>query len=243
MASRRSRLTTDGGAVFLDPFHLPDAKRVTGGMRMAYPPLRDVHADLLLITHEHFDHHAAEAVGGDPQVIRSTPGTLDSPLGRVTAIASEHDPEAGTVRGPNTISSLGLRRPAGMPWRRLRPGGLAPGTAPGRRPRGFAAAACGRRSDHRRAPSPGTGAARVAALDGPDALPHPGPQLPGTGRRLPRPVREGASPGRRSGRLRCSRAASGLPLCRPVSPAAAGAALCLPPRSGVDPAITARRPA
>ena len=106
------QLITDGGAVFLDPFHLPDAKRVAGGMRMAYPPLREVHADLLLITHEHFDHNAAEAVGGDPQVIRSTAGTLDSPLGRVTAIASEHDPEAGTVRGPNTIFVLecgGLR--------------------------------------------------------------------------------------------------------------------------------------
>ena len=105
-------LATGGRAVFLDPFHLPDAERAARGIRIAYPPIRDAQADLLLITHEHFDHNAAEAVGGDPLVIRSTAGTLDSPLGRVTAIASEHDPEAGTRRGPNTIFVLecgGLR--------------------------------------------------------------------------------------------------------------------------------------
>jgi L-ascorbate metabolism protein UlaG (beta-lactamase superfamily) len=44
-----------------------------------------------------------EVVGGDPQVLRSTAGKLESPIGEVTAIASEHDEAAGTVRGPNTI--------------------------------------------------------------------------------------------------------------------------------------------
>jgi L-ascorbate metabolism protein UlaG (beta-lactamase superfamily) len=36
-------------------------------------------------------------------VIRSTAGTLDSPVGEVVAISSEHDPVAGTQRGPNSI--------------------------------------------------------------------------------------------------------------------------------------------
>jgi L-ascorbate metabolism protein UlaG (beta-lactamase superfamily) len=36
------------------------------------------------------------------------PGTLDSPLGQVTAIASEHDDAAGTQRGPNTIFCFSL---------------------------------------------------------------------------------------------------------------------------------------
>jgi L-ascorbate metabolism protein UlaG (beta-lactamase superfamily) len=36
-------------------------------------------------------------------VIRSTAGTLDSPVGEVVAIASEHDEHAGIKRGPNTI--------------------------------------------------------------------------------------------------------------------------------------------
>jgi L-ascorbate metabolism protein UlaG (beta-lactamase superfamily) len=91
----------DGTAVFLDPFGTPgEAAR----FRFAYPPIRDVRADLLLITHEHFDHNAAEAVGGSPRQIRSTAGTFrDTPVGQVVAVASEHDDAAGTQRGPNTI--------------------------------------------------------------------------------------------------------------------------------------------
>jgi L-ascorbate metabolism protein UlaG (beta-lactamase superfamily) len=36
-------------------------------------------------------------------VLRSTAGKLESPIGEVVAIASEHDEVAGTARGPNTI--------------------------------------------------------------------------------------------------------------------------------------------
>jgi L-ascorbate metabolism protein UlaG (beta-lactamase superfamily) len=36
-------------------------------------------------------------------VLRSTAGRLESPVGEVVAIASEHDDVAGTQRGPNTI--------------------------------------------------------------------------------------------------------------------------------------------
>ena len=35
--------------------------------------------------------------------MRSTAGTFESPIGEITAIASEHDEQAGTARGPNTI--------------------------------------------------------------------------------------------------------------------------------------------
>ena len=41
-------------------------------------------------------------------MLRSTAGTLDSPLGEVVAIASEHDDAAGTKRGPNTIFCFAL---------------------------------------------------------------------------------------------------------------------------------------
>jgi L-ascorbate metabolism protein UlaG (beta-lactamase superfamily) len=40
--------------------------------------------------------------------LRSTAGTLDSPIGEVVAIASEHDDAAGTARGPNTIFAFDL---------------------------------------------------------------------------------------------------------------------------------------
>jgi L-ascorbate metabolism protein UlaG (beta-lactamase superfamily) len=62
-----------------------------------------VSADVLLVTHEHLDHNAVEVIGGDPAVLRSTAGRHESPVGDVLGVASEHDPVAGTERGPNTI--------------------------------------------------------------------------------------------------------------------------------------------
>jgi len=78
------------------------------GLTFEYPPLEGVDADVLLITHEHADHNGVETVGGEPVVLRSTAGTFDSPAGTVKGIASEHDPVAGTERGPNTIYVLEL---------------------------------------------------------------------------------------------------------------------------------------
>lgn len=78
------------------------------GIRFDYPPIENVQTDVLLITHEHGDHNAVEAVGGSPQILRSTAGTFESPLGTVVAVASEHDDAGGTERGPNTIFCFGL---------------------------------------------------------------------------------------------------------------------------------------
>ena len=79
------------------------AMAASRGMQFDYPPIEDVEADLLLVTHEHLDHNAAEVIGGSPPVLRSTAGRLESPVGQVVAVASEHDEAAGTERGPNTI--------------------------------------------------------------------------------------------------------------------------------------------
>jgi L-ascorbate metabolism protein UlaG (beta-lactamase superfamily) len=88
-------------SVFVDPFG--DVGAMAGrGLEFRYPPIEDVRADLLLVTHEHFDHNDVEAVGGDPVVIRSA-GTHESPVGEVVAVASEHDDVAGTARGSNLI--------------------------------------------------------------------------------------------------------------------------------------------
>ena len=94
--------------VFIDPFDRPGEALAARGLEFNYAPIEDVTADLLLITHEHVDHNAAEAIGGDPVTIRSTAGRLDSPVGEVLAIASEHDDVAGTMRGPNTIVRFAL---------------------------------------------------------------------------------------------------------------------------------------
>jgi L-ascorbate metabolism protein UlaG (beta-lactamase superfamily) len=96
------RLSTPEVTVAIDPFG--DLSALTSrGMRFDYPPIEGLTAQLLLVTHEHADHNGVEAVGGDPAILRSTAGRLSSPVGEVTAVASEHDEAAGTERGPNTI--------------------------------------------------------------------------------------------------------------------------------------------
>jgi L-ascorbate metabolism protein UlaG (beta-lactamase superfamily) len=107
------RLSDGAATVFIDPFDdlTPLAER---GMRWDYPEIAGVDADLLLVTHEHFDHNGVGAVGGDPVTLRSTAGRLGSPIGEVLAVASEHDEAAGTERGTNTLFAftLGGRRVA-----------------------------------------------------------------------------------------------------------------------------------
>ncbi len=93
--------------MFIDPFG--DMSPLAGrGMQFDYPAIDGVGADLLLVTHEHLDHNGVEAIDGDPAILRSTAGKLESPLGDVVAIASEHDQAAGTERGPNTIFVFSL---------------------------------------------------------------------------------------------------------------------------------------
>lgn len=96
------RLEADGKTVAIDPFG--DVSGLASrGIHFDYPAIEGLTADLLLVTHEHRDHNGVENVGGDPVVLRSTAGTFESPVGEVIGIASEHDPTAGTQRGPNTI--------------------------------------------------------------------------------------------------------------------------------------------
>jgi L-ascorbate metabolism protein UlaG (beta-lactamase superfamily) len=93
--------------VFIDPFG--DMSRLAArGMQFDYPSIEGAEADLLLVTHEHGDHNAVEVVGGSPQILRSTAGTFDSPVGEVIGVASEHDDVAGTKRGANIIFCFGL---------------------------------------------------------------------------------------------------------------------------------------
>jgi L-ascorbate metabolism protein UlaG (beta-lactamase superfamily) len=97
------RLEGAGQTVFVDPFGDVGAAAAERGLQFDYPPIAGVSADVVLVTHEHFDHNAVDALEGSPAVLRSTAGRLGSPVGEVVAIASEHDDAAGTERGPNTI--------------------------------------------------------------------------------------------------------------------------------------------
>jgi L-ascorbate metabolism protein UlaG (beta-lactamase superfamily) len=106
--------SSDGSLVFLDPWGvipeemLAQSRERMPDFRFDYAPIADVDAHVLLVTHEHFDHAAVEAIGGEPHLVRSTAGTFETPIGEVVGIASEHDVVAGTQRGPNTIFVFSL---------------------------------------------------------------------------------------------------------------------------------------
>ena len=97
------RLAAGEITVFIDPFGDMSSLVAARGMQFDYPPIEGVDADVVLVTHEHRDHNAVEAIGGSPEILRSTAGRLGSLIGEVVAVASEHDEHAGTERGPNTI--------------------------------------------------------------------------------------------------------------------------------------------
>ncbi len=98
-------------SVFTDPFY-DTSHMAARGIRFAYPKIRGVHADLLLITHEHGDHNGQEAIESPGTVIRSTAGTFDTPYGKVVGVNSDHDEAGGSQRGANKIYTFeidGLR--------------------------------------------------------------------------------------------------------------------------------------
>ncbi len=107
-ASKASALTGEDAKVFFDPFGDMSAMVEQRGWNWDYPPISAEGVDLLLVTHEHRDHNAVDAIPGDPAILRSTAGTHDSPVGEVVGVASEHDAVAGTQRGPNTIFAFEL---------------------------------------------------------------------------------------------------------------------------------------
>jgi L-ascorbate metabolism protein UlaG (beta-lactamase superfamily) len=101
----QSAFTLEGEAatVFIDPWG-DMSGAAAKGITWDYPALAAPDSvDLLIVTHEHSDHNGVEVIDGEPTLVRSQPGTHESPVGDVVAIASEHDDVAGTERGPNTI--------------------------------------------------------------------------------------------------------------------------------------------
>jgi L-ascorbate metabolism protein UlaG (beta-lactamase superfamily) len=97
-------LTGSEAKVFIDPFGDMGPLLADRGLKFEHPPIEVDGVDLLLVTHEHRDHNAVEAIGGEPQTLRSTAGKHSTDaVGEVLGVASEHDEVAGTERGPNTI--------------------------------------------------------------------------------------------------------------------------------------------
>lgn len=90
-----------------------------GGMTVVVDPVPPevgyvndpVAADVVLISHSHFDHGYVDGVTGDPRIITAS-GTFEHGNLRFTGIESFHDSSSGGERGPNVIftwEQAGLR--------------------------------------------------------------------------------------------------------------------------------------
>lgn len=64
--------------------------------------LPKLEADILLLSHDHYDHNNAKAIGGDYFLI-GNPGEYERKEVVVRGIASYHDEKEGKERGQNTI--------------------------------------------------------------------------------------------------------------------------------------------
>jgi L-ascorbate metabolism protein UlaG (beta-lactamase superfamily) len=92
------RITGSGGiSIVTDPFD---------GRDLGYKT-PDVAADIVLVSHEHFDHNKVNVVKGGPAVIRSA-GLHRVKGVDVKGIQSYHDDAKGSKRGKNVIYSFEL---------------------------------------------------------------------------------------------------------------------------------------
>jgi len=85
--------TADGTRIITDPY--------TAGQGLKYGEINES-ADIVTVSHEHFDHNNVASVGGNPQVIRD-PAPKEVKGIRFWGIPTYHDDNQGKSRGDNTI--------------------------------------------------------------------------------------------------------------------------------------------
>ncbi len=84
----------DGHVIVTDPYD----------DTVGYPPLH-VSADIVLSSHDHFDHNCFAAVAGDPEII-NRPGVYARFGATITGVPSFHDEVRGAKRGDNVIFAV-----------------------------------------------------------------------------------------------------------------------------------------
>ena len=82
----------DGIRIITDPY-------ITGG-DLGYAEITET-ADIVTVSHDHFDHNNISSVRGSPEVVRK--GTAGVKGISFRSVSSCHDEEGGKLRGENTI--------------------------------------------------------------------------------------------------------------------------------------------
>lgn len=87
-------ISSDAGLrIITDPY------AVGGGV--GYAPVNEA-ADIVMVSHDHFDHNAVSTVAGKPEVVRGG-GTKNANGVEFKGIATYHDDSKGSQRGDNTV--------------------------------------------------------------------------------------------------------------------------------------------
>ena len=85
----------DGIRIITDPY-------ITGG-DLSYAEITET-ADIVTVSHDHFDHNNVSSVRGSPEVVRK--GMVEVKGISFRSVSSYHDEEGGKLRGGNTIFCL-----------------------------------------------------------------------------------------------------------------------------------------
>ncbi len=88
------KIITDQMSVVIDPY-----------TDIGYPMPVDLHADVVLVSHEHYDHNNVSLIKGNPEVFR-TAGMHQHGNLKVELIPAYHDEMRGAKRGVNHIIRL-----------------------------------------------------------------------------------------------------------------------------------------
>jgi L-ascorbate metabolism protein UlaG (beta-lactamase superfamily) len=83
----------DGIKIITDPY--------PQGSGLSYAPI-DEAADIVIVSHDHFDHNNVSSIPGHPQIISGS-GVKDMKGIQFRGISSYHDSSEGKERGANTI--------------------------------------------------------------------------------------------------------------------------------------------
>ncbi|MEQ8200595.1 MAG: MBL fold metallo-hydrolase [Syntrophomonadaceae bacterium] len=87
-------IQAEGKKIVTDPFEA----------KVGYP-LKPLKADIVTVSHDHWDHNAVDTIQGRPHIVRNI-GNTDIGGIKLQGIASFHDHKGGRERGPNIIFKI-----------------------------------------------------------------------------------------------------------------------------------------